>query len=304
MKDILITGAHGFIGRNAALLFSESGWCVTGMDLAPWAMDEWSHWGITNYYTCHVNVDNLQRFGGKPKVILNCAGTGAVGFSMIHPYQDYQANVDTTISVLEFVRLYIPEAGIIYPSSAAVYGSADHIPIDEDEELRPITPYGVHKKIAEDLCRCYAQHFDLHVAIVRYFSVYGVGLRKQLLWDACSKIIDNNYSFWGSGTEVRDWVHIKDAVRLLVNIAEQVSPQCPILNCGSGMGVENRDILLELFNCFGKSDTPLFSGTGRPGDPVQYIANITRAMSYGWEPEWHWKRGIKEYVDWFRNGTA
>jgi UDP-glucose 4-epimerase len=300
VKKVLITGAGGFIGRHAAKLFSREGWHVTGIDEAPFETGDRQGWGIAQWHTSAVSLDALTSYAGDPEVILHCAGSGVVGYSMAHPYEDYQRNVDTTVAVLEFARLHVPGARILYPSSAAVYGAAERMPIGEGDELKPITPYGVHKKVAEDLCRSYAQHFGLSVALIRFFSVYGKGLRKQLLWDACSKISSNDYSFWGSGTEVRDLVHIEDAVRLIMTLVDHASPQCPVVNGASGVGIEIRDVLSEIFRCLGKTDSPVFSGLRRSGDPLRYVADISRAASYGWKPEWDWRRGIGEYVEWFR----
>jgi UDP-glucose 4-epimerase len=300
VKKILITGAGGFIGRHAAELFSKEGWHVTGMDESPCETGEWQKWGVAVWHSSAVSLDALITYAGKPDVILHCAGSGEVGYSMSHPYEDYKRNVETIVSVLEFARCHVPGARILYPSSAAVYGVAERMPIREQDELKPITPYGVHKKVAEDLCRSYAEHFGLFVAVIRFFSVYGQGLRKQLLWDACSKISKNDYSFWGSGAEVRDLVHIDDAVKLLMMAAGHASPQCPVVNGASGVGIEIREVLSEIFRCLGKTESPVFSGFCRPGDPLRYVADISRAVSYRWKPEWDWRRGIREYVEWFR----
>jgi UDP-glucose 4-epimerase len=300
MRKILITGAHGFIGRYAAKFFSGMGWHVTGIDLTSWDEGEKGLWGITDWHTSDITLDNLMSYAGKPDLIIHCAGSGTVGFSMTHPYEDYKMNVDTTMSILEFARLHAPEARILYPSSAAVYGAANRIPIDELVEPNPITPYGVHKKSAEDLCRSYAHYFGLSVAIIRLFSIYGIGLRKQLLWDACLKIHNHENSFWGTGFETRDWVHVEDAVALFNKTAIHASSQCPVVNCGSGLGVPICDILSEIFRCFGRTDSTTFSGTSRSGDPLHYVADISLARMWGWKPERDWRQGIREYVEWFK----
>src|SRR6185312_5873943 len=126
-----------------------------------------------------------------------------------------------------FLRCYCPQATLVVPSSAAVYGAVRQIPINESGPRNPISPYGVHKKIAEDLCYSYARHFGARIALVRFFSVYGAGLRKQLLWDACNKLVVGDGRFGGHGNEVRDWLHIEDAARLLIAAAQHAAPTCP-----------------------------------------------------------------------------
>src|SRR4030095_13057401 len=81
-----------------------------------------------------------------------------------------------------------PAAILIYPSSAAVYGVVKQAPIGESSPIAPVSPYGLHKAMAEELCSTQSKHFGLRCAIVRFFSVYGPGSRKQLLWDLAQKI--------------------------------------------------------------------------------------------------------------------
>ena len=83
--------------------------------------------------------------------------------------QDFERTVSTSLTLLEFLRLHSPNTVFVYPSSAAVYGTVDTLPIVESVPLDPISPYGVHKKITEELIVSYAQHFALPVAIARFF---------------------------------------------------------------------------------------------------------------------------------------
>ena len=121
-----------------------------------------------------------------------------------------------------------------------MYGNADALPIAESTPINPISPYGVHKQIAEELIRSYAHHFSLSVAIVRFFSLYGPGLRKQLLWDACTKIEKGDFDFYGTGHEVRDWLHVQDAARLLLTLPSHASSDAVIVN-GGNRGREPRE---------------------------------------------------------------
>jgi UDP-glucose 4-epimerase len=87
-------------------------------------------------------------YGGEPDLIIHCAGSGSVGFSMLHPSQDFDRTVLTTRDVLEYVRLHRPNAKVVLASSASVYGNATTMPICVTESLRPVSPYGMHKQIA------------------------------------------------------------------------------------------------------------------------------------------------------------
>jgi len=303
MKTVCITGAYGFIGRNTAKYYAEQGWHVIGIGHGTWGRTEWKTWGLADWHATDITLDSLITYAGKPDVIIHCAGSGSVTFSMDHPFQDFQRTVDTTAAVLEFARIYNPESRIIFLSSAGVYGSTDKLPIKESTELKPISPYGLHKKMAEDLCLSYTKHLGLHIDVIRFFSIYGNSLRKQLLWDACLKLQNKETTFFGSGREIRDWLHIEDAVSLIYKTAQSATEPGLIINGGTGVGISVQEILGELFRCFDSTDVPQFSGKVRSGDPVHYVADISRSREIGWSPVISWKEGICSYVKWFKKGA-
>jgi UDP-glucose 4-epimerase len=227
-----------------------------------------------------------------------------VGFSVTHPYQDFQRTTQTTVAVLEYVRLHAPQAKVVLPSSAAVYGAVKDLPIVESAPLQPISPYGVHKRLAEELCQSYARSYQMRVAAVRFFSIYGIGLRKQLVWDACRKLSASDVAFSGTGDERRDWLHVTDAAELLACAAEHASAQCQVVNGGSGNAATVRDVVSRLAAHFPQADAPCFTGAARPGDPAHYHADVSRALKLGWRPRVALSDGLAEYVDWFRAGAT
>ncbi len=298
--SVLVTGAHGFLGRYVARHFARNGWLVTGMGHGTWSESEFREWGLSFWHNAPVELDALVTYGGEPDVIVHCAGSGSVSFSLVHPREDFLRTVSSTSAVLEYVRKYSPMTRVAYPSSAAVYGNAEQLPIKESQPLKPASPYGLHKRMAEQLCLAHAAHFGLKLGVVRFFSIYGEHLKKQLLWDACNKLSQGEHSFFGSGGEVRDWLHAEDAATLLAASALHADASCPIVNGGSGEGVAVREILAELFDEFGVSSGPEFSDAPRAGDPRDYQADISCAAQWGWAPLIGWRQGVRRYVRWFR----
>jgi len=297
MNKVLITGAYGFIGRHVAREYSSRGWHVTGIGHGEWS--NWHDYGLTEWHKADVTLDSLLTLSNYPDVIIHCAGGASVGFSVEQPAIDFDLTVRTTSNVLEFIRLYSPSTKLVYPSSAAVYGQVEALPITEDMPLNPVSPYGTHKQMSEILCQLYSRQYNLSVAIVRMFSIYGPELRKQLLWDACQKLHQDDYAFFGTGEEIRDWLHVDDVSKLLYVASQNATVDCPVVNAGKGMGVKVKNILEQLCGQYESNIKPTFSSTFKPGDPNAYISDISKASAWGWTPLVNWQEGISEYVDWY-----
>lgn len=302
-RKALVTGAHGFVGRYVARALAGVGYEVRGLGHGSWLREEQRLWGLSDWRVADVTLETLITYAEKPDLIIHCAGSGSVAFSMSHPLQDYQRTVATTHAVLEYARTICPGAKIVLPSSAGVYGVVDTLPISVDAALRPSSPYGTHKKIAEELCTAYARHFGISCAIVRLFSVYGLGLRKQLLWDACGKINSGRLDFAGTGRETRDWLHVEDAAALMLHAAEHASPACPIVNGGTGAVSSIAEIVNAIVDAFGVVERASFSGLSRAGDPTDYRADVFQALAWGWSPTRDWRSEVVNYVQWFKDGA-
>jgi UDP-glucose 4-epimerase len=300
-RTVLITGAYGFLGRHVARLFSRRGYTVFGIGHGEWTQPEWEGWGLNEWKCSDVNSDALKELKHTPSIIIHCAGGGSVSFSIEDPIGDFNRTVVTTAHVLEYVRTSAPSCCVVYPSSASVYGAVERLPIPEDCPVAPISQYGVHKLMAEQMVASYARQFGTAAAIVRLFSVYGPGLRKQLLWDACRKFSQRESLFMGTGDELRDWLYVDDAAELLLAAAEHASSRCPIVNGGSGEGTTVREILTHLSKCLhGAGHGPTFSGEKRMGDPSRYIADIEASRSWNWQPTFRWKQGVDAYAKWWK----
>ena len=284
-----------------ARYFSRLGYTVLGLGHGDWSKDDWEPWGLSGWKRADVTLETLRQYAEEPAVIVHCAGGGSVSFSIDDPVADFERTVVSTAHVLEYVRTSAPTCRVVYPSSASVYGTVETVPIKEDFLAAPISQYGTHKLMAEQMVTSYARQFGTHAAIVRLFSVYGCGLRKQLLWDACGKFAKQETLFMGTGDEVRDWLHVEDASALLFAAAEHASPQCPTANGGSGQGATVREVLFHLGSIFQME--PRFSGAQRPGDPSRFIADIKGASAWGWNSTRQWAEGVEEYAAWWKRNS-
>src|SRR5262249_35777614 len=153
--------------------------------------------------------------------VVHAAGSGSVGSSFTAPLRDFERGVATTATLLDILRRVAPKAMVVIPSSAAVYGTQPEGKIAEDAPLAPISPYGAHKLAAELICRQAHFNFGQPVTVLRLFSLYGPGLRKQLLWDLAARLRAQpaRILLGGTGTETRDLLFIDDAVELIWRVA-------------------------------------------------------------------------------------
>jgi UDP-glucose 4-epimerase len=299
IKKVLVTGASGFVGRHVALAAARLGYDVYGMGHGSWSTKEALGWGICHWTSADVTLDSLIRSAVEPDYVIHCAGSGSVAFSLTDPLEDFQRTVQTFLDVLEYSRLHTPNARIVLPSSASVYGAALTFPISINTIPAPTSPYGVHKLITEQLASYYARHFNMAISIVRLFSVYGVGLRKQLLWDACNKLKVGPAEFAGTGFETRDWIHVNDAANLLLAATNVASKDCPVFNGASGTGVTTRAVVDIISSVMGRTERAVFNGISRAGDPMHYVADVSGALDLGWKPAYTLENELENYVNWF-----
>ena len=303
MRTVIITGAYGFLGRNTALKFKENGYIVYGCGHGSWNKDEKEQWGISKWVEGDISIQLLMQFSIQPDVIVHCAGSGSVALSLNDPASDFHKTVSSILSVLDFIRKHSKGTRLIYPSSAAVYGEHIDAPISINDPQNPSSPYGVHKKIAEELCISYQNYFNVKSSIVRFFSVYGPGLQKQLLWDACNKLSqkDKNVEFWGTGDETRDWIYISDAVELVYRNATS-SDVVPLMNGGTAKKHSIKETLSILAKELDLENTYIgFNNVVRAGDPRFYLADMTEAIEVEWSAKVELPEGIKKYVAWFKS---
>jgi UDP-glucose 4-epimerase len=299
---VLVTGGLGFIARHVSAHFSAQGNRVIGIGHGNASEAEARLTGLCLWQPGDVSRQSLEALAEPIDLIVHCAGSSLVAPSFADPDAEFRKSVGTTIEVLEFARHQARGPRIVVPSSAAVYGIATQLPIKEDTPLHPISPYGKSKLAIEQRCQQYGRDYGLEISVIRFFSVYGPGLRKQLFWDACQKFAKGDGRFGGTGEERRDWLHVSDAVQLIDAASKRASAAVPIVNGGTGRSIKVRDALIKLRALWPALAPEItFSGEPRQGDPPGYEADMTRALALAWEPVQEFGPGLADFVHWARS---
>jgi UDP-glucose 4-epimerase len=293
--NILITGAIGFLGRNTAKKLNNKKNRIIGLGRGKTSSEFLKSWGIDKWYESEINFETLIKINIKFDLIIHCGGGSSVAFSNSNPIEDFDNSAKTTLSLLEYIRKSNVKCKFIYPSSPAVLGNFSNKDIKPVKDFKPISLYGLNKQVAEEICLHYNRNFGINIGIIRFFSIYGNDLKKQLLWDACNKIKSNSATFFGTGSETRDWIHVNDAVDL-IQIFSQKFNGLKIINGGTGIATTNKTIIEMISSNFQRSIKIKFNNKVKEGDPQHYCANILESLSFGWVPKIKVESGVKNYV--------
>lgn len=301
MKKLLVLGSEGFIGSHVVLYGLKHSYDVHGIDL----IDRQSAgYAFSKISLLSPEFDSFLA-AHQFDIVMNCAGSGNVPFSLQMPISDFELNCYSVLSVLDSIRKHAISCKFIQLSSAAVYGNPATLPVSESAVINPVSPYGYHKWMAEIVCHEYATLYGLNIDILRPFSVYGPGLRKQLLWDVYQKAKhEEEIILWGNGEETRDFIYIDDLVRALFVIANNKSKAIEIYNVGSGESITIHQMVLLLFQKLGLGKSFSFNGKIRKGDPRFWQADINKLVNLGFRPMLSLEEGLTKTAEWLNaNGS-
>jgi dTDP-glucose 4,6-dehydratase/UDP-glucose 4-epimerase len=296
---ILIIGSEGFIGSHFVNFFLNKEYTLTGLDLFEQPSREYRYIKVSRLSPEFDEIFQQHSFDA----VINAAGSGNVPYSMSHPLSDFEANCLDTIRVLDVIRKHQPECKYIHLSSAAVYGNPKQLPIREEDPTLPMSPYGWHKLISERLCQEYTSVYNLRTAVIRPFSVYGMGLKKQLFWDLHQKSRGNKnkIELFGTGKESRDFIHVEDMVSAVDLIIRNGKLQGECYNIASGNECTIEAAVSVFFQATGRDTGFYFNGKVREGDPLNWRADISKLTELGFKPATDLATGLQGVVKWMKS---
>jgi len=263
----LVTGGAGFIGSHLSERLLDGGAEVTALD------------SFTDYYPRSVKEANIAAVRGRPGYrlvegaiadvdlgalldgvthVFHLAAQAGVRKSWGRDFRVYtELNVDATQILLE-ACVNRPIERFVYASSSSVYGDLVSMPMREHVPLQPVSPYGVTKLSAEQLCYLYFANHGVPTVSLRYFTVYGPRQRPDMGFHRFFSAIEAGRPLvqFGDGLQTRDFTFVADAAGATAAAAVRGVPG-RVYNIGGG----SRVTLREIFDLLGR-------GTGRPGSVV------------------------------------
>ncbi len=297
MKKILITGCNGFLGKHLSRFFAAQGNAVYGIDVAG-SFDP----QLAGFVAGPITPAALQELGEPFDCICHLAGPGTINAADQNAAAVSRCVSDNMRIILESTRNF-PETQLLFPSSAAVYGDQAISPIPEEAPFAPLSAYGSNKATDEKLCEEYHRKYKSRIAIIRFFSIYGPGLRKQLLWDFSRRLADSiqagkdSVPCFGTGDETRDYIFIDDVVKVFAMLCDR-NIDWLVVNAGTGTSHSVRQVLAALVAAYQVKIKLDFDGVIRQGNPMHLIADVKKLQSIGFAPSVSFDEGIARYARW------
>ena len=322
MRTILVTGGAGFIGSHLSERLLKEGNKLLVID------------NFNNYYDPAIKRNNIEEvkkscvennislenykvfegdirdneflrevFSNKIDLIMHLAAMAGVRPSIEDPSLYYDVNITGTVNLLERCR----ENNIkqfVFASSSSVYGNNEKVPFAETDRVdNPISPYAATKKSGELLCHTYHHLFDMNIACLRFFTVYGPRQRPDLAINKFTSLImqDKEIPFYGDGTTSRDYTYVEDIVTGIVSSINYVNSSdkiFEIFNIGGDKTISLIEMVETIEEVLAKK-AKLNRLPMQPGDVNRTCADITHSKEIiGYNPQTTFKEGIKKFIEW------
>lgn len=313
MTISIVTGVAGFIGSHIAETLLQQGHQVIGVD------------EFNDYYDPAFKRQNITSFHDRPafkliesnilaldwsdllkdaEVVYHQAAQAGVRASWGEDFRFYtDRNINATQLMLEAAKKAANLKRFVFASSSSVYGNAETFPTSEAIPPQPVSPYGITKLAAEQMCLLYFQNFGVPVVGLRYFTVYGPRQRPDMAFHRFFKAVlqDEAIDIYGDGQQTRDFTFISDVVA--ANFAAAVAPDAPgeVFNVGGGSRVALTEIIDTMEEIVGKPIKRNYFEPAR-GDARHTSADTSKAHRIlGYQPHVALKDGLSREWEWIQS---
>lgn len=298
-KTIVVTGGSGFLGTHLVRALSDAGYTVKNIDLRPSKSCETIVADVRDTATMRKELAGAS-------AVFHLASLIEAGESVTNPQKFIDYNIDGTLSVLEAMRAEGVKT-ILFSSSAAIYGEPLTIPIKEDDRTLPINPYGMTKLAMEGLLSSYVKAHGFTGVALRYFNLYGPEEHHEPETHALPRFIKqvhegSEVTVWGSGTHLRDYIHITDIVSAHLK-ALDYAWQNPEKYHYFNLSTEKPASVLDIIALVEKELATKAKVTHFPeraGDPLKLYADASKAgRELGWKADVSLANGVAEVVAYY-----
>ncbi|MFX0103673.1 MAG: NAD-dependent epimerase/dehydratase family protein [Candidatus Hodarchaeota archaeon] len=310
--NFLITGASGFVGKNLINhvldLDTEDKYDL----FVPEPFDDEFRSkleGDSRFTTLVgdiIDYESMTKALSSSDVIIHLAAISDLPTSMEKPRFSFKVNCEGTANILEYARDNCRNAFIIVLSSAAIYGKPEYFPIDEKHPRNAVNPYAIQKQIVEQLCRCYIETFDLKIAILRPFNLYGpLQDTRFIIPTIIKQCIEKDAVALGNPNPIRNFTYIDDFVEclfLLIKNKEKVIGE--VFNTGHPEEVTIKQLSRLIADLVGKGvDISFEKEKYRPSklDINKLSCDYSKIKNLiAWEPKKSLKEGLAETIKFYK----
>ena len=308
--NILVTGGCGFIGSNFIryVLGKRPSVRIFNIDKLTYAGNPANLRDIesdSRYHFIHgdicdsVLVKDLVR-REMITTIVHFAAESHVDRSISDASDFIRTNVLGTFTLLE-AALSEHIDRFIHISTDEVYGSTNEGSFTESDPLNPSSPYSSSKAASDLIARSYFITHGLPVIITRCTNNYGpFQYPEKLIPLFITNLLEGkNIPVYGTGTNVRDWIHVLDHCRAIDCILENGTPG-EIYNIGGDNERSNIEITSMILDALGKDESCIEYVKDRLGHDFRYSLDSSKLKSLGWKPEYSFDQGLHETVAWYK----
>jgi UDP-glucose 4-epimerase len=312
--NALVTGAAGFIGSHLTSALLARGASVIGIDCFtdyyPRRIKEANlahnsdHAGFRFVETSLADADLAELLDGVTHVF-HLAAQAGVRKSWGRDFRIYTVNnVDASQLLLE-ACVGRPLEKFVYASSSSVYGDSAAMPMSETALPQPVSPYGVTKLAAEQLCHLYWVNHGVPTVSLRYFTVFGPRQRPDMAFHRFIRaaLQAQAITLYGDGEQTRDFTFVADAVAATVAAGDHGRPGA-VYNIGGGSRVSMNDVIALIAGATGKT-LDIRREPVQKGDMRDTFADTSAARAdLFWAPRTTLAEGLQAEVRWLQDSVS
>ncbi len=313
MNRLLVTGGCGFIGSNFIRLMLEEypELSITNLDKLTYAgnlanladLEGNKRYQFQRGDICDREFVDAVLKESKPDAVVNFAAESHVDRSILDSTPFVTTNVNGTLTLLDSCRAH-QVSRFLQVSTDEVYGSlGDEGFFTESTPLAPNSPYSASKAAADMLVRSYVHTFDFPALITRCSNNYGPYQFPEKLLPLFISNARNDQSLpvYGTGENVRDWIHVLDHSRG-IDATLRKGRIGEVYNFGGRTEMTNIALTKLLLKLLGKPESLITYVNDRPGHDQRYAIDCRKAETeLDWAPEVTFEQGLQETIDWYLN---